>query len=187
MDPFPNSFKTRETVTILSKYSFIRWKIGGRAFTIHSLIRHWAAVKIEDNADIRTIMKTSVIGVVSSNLAQQDLLPPMALPSVRFIVGEDRSLRLWPWRVYSNLIKYALRCFTYVTELDDMNEIVTIRILALLQVLDCTTLGLVEWKRSIAQKPLESAISVIGTLEVSIVWEGLFGIEDHQFGSCCCR
>ena len=124
--------KLREIIGVLHSYSLIRWKTGRRSFGIHPLVHSWINEKAQSvQDDFHSLIKCSV-GLISSNFEKQDLLPPTAPLSAKWIYGEERELNLWPWRKYTDLSNYGKRCLRYVKELPSISEIITHRSLTLL-------------------------------------------------------
>jgi NB-ARC domain len=138
-DVFSTHFALRRNLAALHKYSFIRWKIGDRAFSLHPLIQQWAYAKLLARPQDMEILRRCAIGIISSNFQKQDLLPPSAPPTDTLRLGEERTLSLWPWRKYPQLVGHAEKCLVYATEMTNMSEITCLQVLALLQTSDHVT------------------------------------------------
>lgn len=79
------------------------------------------------------------IRLVASSFKKEDRLPPIATPYGKrdvASVGEEKTLRLWPWRQYLNLMPHAHRCLQHVTNFARMPEAMAHLCLSLLQVLE---------------------------------------------------
>jgi hypothetical protein len=132
---FSNKVILREMIGILRKYSFVRWKTGNKALTIHPLVHYRAYVKLSNVNEELNQMECCAIGVVSSRFEKLDIFPPTAAPTNQGTIREERTLDLWPWRRYPDLPTHALKCLKYASELVQMSEAIAHQSLALLQVL----------------------------------------------------
>ena len=97
---------------------------------------------------------------MASNFEPQDLLPPMAPPSIKFSLGEERTLRFWPWREYLRLGAHAQRCLGYVKSLGDPPITVRLQCLALLQTLEYISIESFERKRILGLHVVETVRSL---------------------------
>ena len=135
---FGDPLRLREAISALRKFSLVRYKPGGKAIFIHPLVHYWASQELSSDPR-EEMIKTCAIGLVASNFAPEERLPPVATPfSSRDIASvlEEKSLRLWPWRQYHSLTAHALQCLQCVPTLSKMSEPVAHLALSLLQVLD---------------------------------------------------
>ena len=133
-----DQLRLREAISALRKFSLIHYKTDGKVIYIHPLVHYWASQELSSDPR-KEMIKTCAIGLVASNFAPEERLPPVATPfSTRDIASilEEKSLRLWPWRQYHSLTAHALRCLQYVPTLSRMSEPVAHLALSLLQVLD---------------------------------------------------
>ena len=162
---FSSALALRETVSSLQRFSLIRWKSGDSAFSIHPLVHQWSLLKLSESADDLTVLKQCAIGLVTSNFAPQDLLPPLAPPSIKFSLGEERTLRFWPWREYLQLAAHAQRCLNYVGSLVDPPVSIMLRCLALLQTLDYISIETFERKRNLGLQVVETIRGLLSGTE----------------------
>lgn len=133
-----DGLRLRDAIRSLRKFSFIRYKPGGDSFWLHPLVHYWASHKMKSHPDQQKLTMCS-IGLVASSFKKEDRLPPIATPYGKrdvASVGEEKTLRLWPWRQYLNLIPHAHRCLQHVTSLTSMPEAMAHLCLSLLQVLE---------------------------------------------------
>ena len=133
-----NDLRLRDAIGSLRKFSFIRFKPDGDSFWLHPLVHYWASYKMTEHPDQQKLTMCS-IGLVASSFKKQDRLPPIATPygkRYEASVGEEKTLRLCPWRQYLNLMPHAHRCLQHVTSLTKMPEAMAHLRLSLLQVLE---------------------------------------------------
>ncbi|KAL9634165.1 MAG: hypothetical protein Q9204_003108, partial [Flavoplaca sp. TL-2023a] len=136
-----HGLRLREAIRSLRNYSFIRYKQGGESLWIHPLVHYWASHKLKTHPDQQQLTMCS-IGLVASSFEKEDRLPPIAIPYGRkdvASVGEERNLRLWPWRQYMKLVPHAHLCLRHVTRLASMPEAMAHLCLSLLQILEYTS------------------------------------------------
>ena len=157
---FSSVIALRETLATLDKFSLIRWKSEESAFSIHPLVHQWSLLKLLENADDLSTLKRCAIGLVTSHFEPQDLLPPTAPASIKFSLGEERTLRFWPWREYLQLAAHAQRCLYYVESLVDPPISIRLRCLALLQTLDYISMETYERKRNLGFQVVENIKSL---------------------------
>ena len=145
---FLSTISLRETVTILFRYSFVRWKNSNNALAVHPLLHAWAKEQVFE-AGLAMELEHCAIWLISNKLEPQDLLPPMAPPSAKWIVGEERGLRLWPWRHYPNLASHVVASLANLSSDSRIPRGICHRILALMSVFDYTPALSYEKKREL--------------------------------------
>ena len=152
---FLDAISLRETVTILFRYSFVRWKDSSNALAVHPLLHAWAKEQVLE-AGLAMELEHCAIWLISNGFEPQDLLPPMAPPSVKWMVGEERRLRLWPWRHYPNLASHVVASLTNLRSTSYIPRGLCHRLLALMSVFDYTPALSYEKKRELGFNILES-------------------------------
>ena len=145
----------RETVALLFRYSFVRWKNSNKALAMHPLLHAWAREQVFE-AGLSMELEHCAIWLISNRLKPQDLLPPMAPPSVKWMVGEERCLRLWPWRHYPNLASHVVASLANLSPTSCIPRGICHRLLALMSVFDYTPALSYEKKRKLGFNILES-------------------------------
>ena len=152
---FLNVISLRETVAILFRYSFVRWKNSDKALAVHPLLQAWAKDQVSE-AGLSMELERCAIWLISNNLEPQDLLPPMAPPSVKWMIGEERRLRLWPWRQYPNLASHVVATLANLKPTSSIPRNICHRLLALISVFDYTPALSYEKKRELSFNILAS-------------------------------
>ena len=152
---FLDATSLRETVAILFRYSFVRWKNSNNALAMHPLLHAWAKEQVNEGG-LSTKFEHCAIWLISNNLEPQDLLPPMAPPSVKWTMGEERHLRLWPWRHYPNLASHVVASLANLNPISSVPKGICHRLLALMSVFDCTPALSYEKKRELGFNILKS-------------------------------
>lgn len=130
--------RIREALLALKRFSFIRYKPGGKSFGLHPLVHYWASQRLELHPTRQSLTMCS-IGLVASSFGKEERMPPFAVPyGSRDVASvlEEKSLRLWPWRQYKKLAPHAHHCMPYITQLDTLPESMAHLSLSLLQVLE---------------------------------------------------
>ena len=152
---FLDAISLRVTVAILFRYSFIRWKNLNNALAVHPLLHAWAKEQVFE-AGLSMQLEHCAIWLISNSFEPQDLLPPMAPPSVKWIRGEERRLRLWPWRHYPNLASHVVASLANLSPTSCVPRGICHRLLALMSVFDYTPALSYEKKRELGFNVLES-------------------------------
>lgn len=152
---FLDATSLRETVAILFRYSFVRWKNSNNALAVHPLLHAWAKEQVNEGG-LSTKFEHCAIWLISNNLEPQDLLPPMAPPSVKWTMGEERHLRLWPWRHYPNLASHVVASLADLNPNSSIPKGICHRLLALMSVFDYTPALSYEKKRELGFNILKS-------------------------------
>ena len=152
---FLDAKSLRETVALLFRYSFVRWKDSNKALAVHPLLHAWATEQVFE-AGLSMELEHCAIWLISNNLEPQDLLPPIAPPSFKWMVGEERRLRLWPWRHYPNLASHVVASLANLSPTSWIPRGICHRLLALMSVFDYTPALSYEKKRKLAFNILES-------------------------------
>lgn len=127
--------RLREALLALKRFSFIRYKPGGKSFGLHPLVHYWASQRLESHPTPLTMCS---IGLVASSFGKEERMPPFAVPYGSRDGGltEDKTLRLWPWRQYKKLAPHAHHCMPYIIQLDTLPESMAHLSLSLLQVFE---------------------------------------------------
>lgn len=152
---FLDATSLRETVAVLFRYSFVRWKNSNNALAVHPLLHAWAKEQVNEGG-LSTKFEHCAIWLISNNFEPQDLLPPMAPPSVKWTMGEERRLRLWPWRHYPNLASHVVASLANLNPISSIPKGICHRLLALMSVFDYTPALSYEKKRELGFNILKS-------------------------------
>ena len=129
---FSDKLALHDALLTLHKYCFIRWKSTGKDFSIHPLIQYWTYSKLQSLGIGIDDFRRCALGIISSSLEPQDLLPPMAPMSDTARAGEERSLPLFPWRTYPDLRPHAEKCLLESLQLRSANRTTCHHMLSLL-------------------------------------------------------
>ena len=177
---FLDAISLRETVTILFRYSFVRWKNSNNALAVHPLLHAWVKEQVVE-AGLSMELEHCTIWLISNNLEPQDLLPPMA-PSAKWIVGEERGLRIWTWRHYPHLASHVVASLANLSSDSRIPRGICHRLLALMSVFGYTPALSYEKKRKLGLNILKtvSRLQHTGYGDHPSLLESSESVEDQQ-------
>ena len=176
---FQERYVLLEAVAGLRRFAFVRLNETDTSISLHPLIQTWSLYKMRQQDGLTDSFKRCAIGVVCSNLMEQDIFPPFLLPPSGFTPVEERKLCPWPWRQYHSLSRYALQCLQYVCRLSRIETTTASQCLALLQFLEYSSFGSFEDQNTLGQEVLDfienfrgnNVLDSDGFLQVSVlVW-----------------